>query len=376
MRRVIGRNRIDGAILDALEQSLDVIATSQRRTHFCICVVVRHCFVCKQSNDAASLRRLPIGRSSSPRALLRVHRSLKHARYEPLLRSVLLRHNHEPHATSSAAAGIPRNPRINDQRPSCITPPALNEGPDNDPLRSDQNPVRTPSRAASSKLSERDGHHPKPRRYPHSSSHPFPASSLPPLPFGDRADWKNVCELSRMALFNHETSHRWIVVYWIRVGHCADTRPSACHRRGRACGNCLLVLLSGLAQMRVKIDKAWRHDQSGRIEPSARPQVKVLDRSSTPTTRPSSTRRFLPALISCAGSITYPFTINNFIHLLIPASEFSFHSISGIATTGQKIKHSHSHRNTICYLIQNQGTTAVRNLPKRFRCHDSSDRDA
>jgi hypothetical protein len=50
------------------------------------------------------------------------------------------------------------------------------------------------------------------------------------------------------------------------VGHRADGREAARDRRGRARRDCLLVLLTGLAQMRVQIYEAGRDDEARRVE--------------------------------------------------------------------------------------------------------------
>ena len=77
---------------------------------------------------------------------------------------------------------------------------------------------------------------------------------------------KHIGKLSALGLLDHETGHRSVVVYRMRVRHRAHRRKTAGHRGGRAAGNRLFVFLARLAQVHVHVDETGRNNQARRVD--------------------------------------------------------------------------------------------------------------
>ena len=80
--------------------------------------------------------------------------------------------------------------------------------------------------------------------------------------FADRADRIDAAGAVPPRLGDDHLRHRPLVVRRQRVGHRADGRVAAGHRRARAGGDRLFVFLARLAKMGVQIDQPGNDDEA------------------------------------------------------------------------------------------------------------------
>src|SRR6266850_2094860 len=81
-----------------------------------------------------------------------------------------------------------------------------------------------------------------------------------------RPNWKDISELRRQPLLDNEASNRRIVVDGIRVGHRANSSPTAGHcSSGPGCYR-FFVFLTGFAEVYVEIDETRSDYKPGRIK--------------------------------------------------------------------------------------------------------------
>ena len=122
--RVVGRDGVDGAVDDALDDRFHVVIAAQRRLHFVIAVVARKLFV----GDGEVVRRYFAADAQAFALRERDHRDGAHVeRCATWKRAPVSSASSRSRATitSSEAEGMPPSPSRTDCTPSCMSPPAL-----------------------------------------------------------------------------------------------------------------------------------------------------------------------------------------------------------------------------------------------------------
>jgi hypothetical protein len=82
----------------------------------------------------------------------------------------------------------------------------------------------------------------------------------------DCAHGKYSCQPRLVRFLYNVAGHGGVIVYGIRIRHRANGGKPARDRRGRSRCDCLFILLAGLAQVDVEIDKSRSHYESSGVE--------------------------------------------------------------------------------------------------------------
>ena len=130
--------------------------------------------------------------------------------------------------------------------------------------------------------------------------------------FCDRTDRENIGEAGTLRLLDHVSRDRGVVVDRICVRHRTNARPTAGNRRRTAGRDRFFMLLPRLAQMDVHVDKTRSNDQAGSVKNLGHRRVRSFGQA-TPRPLPVLNEKALPLFWFSAGSIRWPFLINNFI---------------------------------------------------------------